>query len=135
MKSLFVLLSFLIFVNWNNQQPEYKLSTFKTIPNDMDGCGNNLYLSEKDKKADISIYRDNDVEAILLVNGKFMRFKPVHSKSKFLRIGKSGQFTLKVSMSSVKTKDSEYYTFKAFLTVLKGRQIIYNKRVIGDGGC
>ena len=133
MKIIILLVFTLALAVSNYKQQKFKLSTFKTVPKDMYGCGDVLYLTKEDKKAGRMLYADNYGDAMLMVNGKFLRFQSKKISGEYVQA--SGKYKLDVQISNKKQEDTEYHTFDAILTVYEGAKIVFKQKVIGDGGC
>jgi hypothetical protein len=124
----------------NNQTPQpssFKISTFTKVPDDMMGCGDDCYLSEGNKKHEILICRTDYATALIHINNKSVLLHAnesiKHDKNEEIYI--SGQYILRLKMTYKKQVDSEDYEFKGTLTITLGEKILYQQKVIGDGGC
>jgi hypothetical protein len=116
--------------------PAVHLSTFKHIPDEMIGCCNCYYLSEKDKKQGILIGIDDLAVIMVSLNGKLVKFKPGKDiKSKQHNDFYYQNYQLTIDTFDQKQKDDEYYVFKAVITIKTGGKTVYQQKVIGDGGC
>ncbi|MES2265483.1 MAG: hypothetical protein V4520_01905 [Bacteroidota bacterium] len=133
MKSILVLIIF-TFSNWNYQQSETKLSAFEKVPDDISGCGNAYYLTQKDKKLSRLICWTDLTIAYIYINGKPTRLKNIKSRGKEMEFNIS-DYTLFINNSPLKQIDDEYYIMKATITLKKGKQVVWRKQVVGDGGC
>ncbi|WP_426669103.1 hypothetical protein ACPPVU_23125 [Mucilaginibacter sp. McL0603] len=136
---LSAILFFTIGLNINQaQRPSaLKISTFKNVPDDLMGCGDDCYLSEKDKKQDILICRTDYATALIHINNKSIRLKANEkiSHDKNEEIYTSDQYILSVKKVNVKQLDSEYYQFKGVITIKSSGKILYQQQIIGEGGC
>ena len=103
----------------------------------MMGCGDDCYLSEKDKKQDILICRTDYATASIHINNKsiFLNANENIKHDKNEEIYTSGQYVLRLKMTYKKQVGSEDYDFKGTLTITSGEKILYKQKVIGDGGC
>lgn len=118
------------------QQP-VKLSTFKDVPEELMGCGDDFYLNAKDKDKSILICRTDYVIAYIRLNNKAVSLKVndkmAHEKDE--EIYTSGQFILSIKKVADKQTGIEDYDFKGTITIKSGTKIIYQQNVIGQGGC
>jgi hypothetical protein len=133
-----VILFFTIGLNNNRiqQPPAFKIATFKDVPDEMSGCGDCYYLSEKDKKQHRFICVTDFDTYLVNINGKQIRLKPDnalnHGKES---VWSSGKYSLSVKDTSSKQEDTEYYVLTAVITIKYGTKVIWQQKVIGDGGC
>jgi len=133
MKSILTIVLFLsavLSITQLNSQPRqpssFKLNSFKDVPEDLQGCGDSYYLSESEKKAGRSIcFTDYDVY-FLKINGKSYRLTEKEA---------SGKYSIDVKELTNKKEDVEYHVLTAILTIKLGSKVIWQKKVIGDGGC
>lgn len=116
--------------------PAVALATFKHVPDEMTGCGNCYYLCEKDKKQRVFIGIDNYDVVMVSLNGKLVKFKPGKDmKSRKHSIFYYQNYQLTIDTFDQKQKDDEYYIFKAIITIKTAGKIVYQQKVVGDGGC
>jgi len=113
-----------------------QLLTFNHVPDEMTGCGDSFYFTEKDKKKGIFIAVDNFEQVLVSLNGRMVKFKPGKGVRNKKHIGLFYQsYELIIDKLDQKLRDDEYYTFNAIITIKNGGKIVFQKRVIGDGGC
>lgn len=124
-------------INQAQQAPTIKISTFKKIPDELMGCGDCYYLSQKDKKQTNFVCVTDYAFALIYINNKSIRLKAndkiSHDKNE--EIYTSGQYILSIKKVNMKQLDSEYYQFKGVITIKSGSKILYQQQIIGDGGC
>jgi hypothetical protein len=123
--------------NNQTQQPSvFKISTFKNVPDDLMGCGNDYYLTEKDKKQDELVCRTDYITALIYINNKPILLKANYKLGdKENQVYTNGNYMVNIKIGSLKQLDSEYYEMKATIIVKYGSKIIWSKNLIGDGGC
>ena len=124
-------------INQAQQATALKISTFKKIPDELMGCGDCYYLSQKDKKQSNFVCVTDYAFALIYIDHKSIRLKANEniSHGKNEEIYTSGQYILSIQKVDMKQLDSEYYKFKGFITIKAGTRILYQKQIIGDGGC
>jgi hypothetical protein len=112
----------------SKQPQEFKLTTFSTVPEQLEGCGASYYLSEQDRKTQKRFICTTDMEtALVYINGKPL----------FLNISQhfggyeSGKFVLIIKDGPYKQIDSEYSIMKSVFTLKYGLKIIWTKTVFG----
>jgi len=112
-------------------QPQlFKISTFKHVPDDMAGCGNAYYLSEKDKKEGEIVCITHFTTALIYINNKPIRLTDNHKLAKRCEhLYTSEVYTLTTKL------DHEYYVMKGIMVIKYRNNVIWNKKVIGEGGC
>ena len=120
----------LLAIGSHNIQPNHnitiKLSTFKDVPEDLQGCGDSYYLSESDKKAGKSICFTDYSIYFLKINGKSCRLTGKEA---------TGKYSIDVKELSNRKEDAEYHVLTAIFTIKLGSKVIWQKKVIGEGGC
>jgi len=119
------------------KQESVKLSTFKDVPEELMGCGDNCYLNGKDKTHNILICRTDYSIAFIHLNNRSIRLqaddKVSHHKNEEIYI--NGQYILSLQKIFNNQVDSEDYDFSGLITIRLGSRIIYQQKVIGEGGC
>jgi len=140
MKSVLVIILFFTFGLTNYQVPApglFKISTFKNVPDEMMGCGDDCYLSEKDKKNDVLICRTDYASALIYLNNKPLVLKAdqtiKHESDE--ETYRSGKYALILKKVHKKKEGDEYYIFKGSITVRLAEKIIFQQKITGDGGC
>jgi hypothetical protein len=111
------------------------LTTFKNIPDDMMGCGDSYYLSKADMKAGLFLILDNSQDILLYLNNQPVKFKQIRGGNKKLGTYKYKDPSLSIKNTYYKQAGDEYYLLRALITLKQGNKIIWQKNVIGDGGC
>jgi hypothetical protein len=137
-----LILSLIFFFTFglSNIQPKqdtaFKLTTFKNLPDELQGCGDDYYLSKGDQKQDRLICRTDYTRALIYVNNK-----PVLLKANY-KIGDkenhaftNGNYTLIIKNGPLKSTGDEDYTMKPIITLKLNSKVIWTKNLIGDGGC
>jgi hypothetical protein len=136
---LFTILFFTIGLNNNQtqQSPLLKISTFKKVPDDLMGCGDCCYLSEKHKKVSNFVCVADYAFALIYINNKPIRLKANEkiSHNKNEDIYTSDQYILSLKKVYKRQSDSEYYSFSGIITIKSGGKILYQQRIVGEGGC
>jgi hypothetical protein len=100
----------------------------------MDGCGNCYYLTQADKKQKKFIGVDDLVTMLIYINGKPHKFRMNSEKGESQDMSNTG-YTLDLKTTYQKKKDDEYYIFRGILTIRLKSKVVYQQKVIGDGGC
>jgi hypothetical protein len=119
------------------QHQSFTVSTFKKVPDELMGCGDCYYLSEKDKKETSFVCVTDYTFALVYINNKAIRLKAndkiSHDKNE--EIYTSDQYILIVKKGKMKQLDSEYYQFKGAITIKSGSKVLYQQQIVGEGGC
>ena len=135
--SIILLLSVGIYNQTEAQYQRVAVSTFKKVPDDFTGCGDSYYLSERDKKHGEFVCITNYVFALMYVDNKEIRFKAnekiSHNKNEQIYV--SGKYKLSLKKTYVRNEGDEDYVFKGIITVKLDDHLVYQKQIIGEGGC
>lgn len=117
-------------------QAKIDLTSFHSVPKDMMGCGDAYYLSEQDKKKKAPFFIDDlGMNALIFINNKATRFKAPGSRDRSGADYVYGDYIISIKVLSQKKMDDEYYVLKAIFTLKQKGKIVWQRRVIGDGGC
>lgn len=131
---LSILLSFIVLAAFGQGKstPKIDLTVFTKVPDELDGCGNAYYLSEKDRKNQVNlICCTNFDEVMICINRKPLLLKKMPHFNGY----SSGYYLLTIDDGKTKQMDTEYYIMKSVITLKYNSKIIWTKPVFGDGGC
>src|SRR5258708_31406310 len=104
--SLILLFTIGLSKSQTQQPPSFKIAIFKDVPDDMTGCGNAYYLSEKDKKLGVLLCWTDFDSYLVNINGKPIRLQ---EKPEY------GKFSIVIDELSNKQLDTEYYVLTAVI--------------------
>lgn len=135
--AIFIFLTLGLSKNKTHQPSLLKISTFKHVPENMMGCGDDCYLSAKDEKTEILICRTDYASALIHIDNKSVVLDANQTVTHDVNeeIYTSGQYILSLKMTCKKQIGDEDYTFKGILTIKSGATVLYQQTVFGDGGC
>ena len=138
---LFFLLAFITLATVTNGQQQsqnlFKISTFKDVPENMEGCGENFFYNKQDEKTERYILYTDYIRALICVNNKMIVIKgdDKHSNKKN-HIFSNKDYTLIIKYGKEKTTGDESYEIKSAIITLKYHsKVVWTKSVIGGGGC
>jgi hypothetical protein len=69
---------------------------------------------------------DNFENYLVTINGKPLRLKEKPA---------AGKYNITIKELSRKQIDTEYYIMTAIITIKYGSKVVWQRKVIGDGGC
>ena len=101
------------------------------------GCGDDCYLSEKDKKLDILVCRTDYGNALIHIDNKSFLLKANEkiSHNENEEIYTSGKYILSLKMTYKKQTGTEDYEFRGSLTIKSGEKVLYQQKIVVEGGC
>ncbi len=140
MKLIFSIILFLSIGVDSQTTPQHQIfivSIFKKVQDDFTGCCDSHYLSENDKKRSEFVCITNYAFALMYIDNKGIRFKAndkiSHDKNE--QIYTSDKYILSLKKTYIKNVGDEGYVFKGIITVKLDGRIVYQKKIIGEGGC
>lgn len=118
------------------REKKIELTTFNSIPDDIDGCGCALFLSQKDWEEQNYIYADAGNIACVKINGE-LKLLPLKKYYKKTNTYLYSDKLLSVRITHIKSKPSkedETTNVEKIITITKGKDKL-ERRVIGYCGC
>jgi hypothetical protein len=140
MKVFFLAALMLVGIVTNGQQQAqnvFRITTFTSVPKDMEGCGENLFLNRKDEKAGRFIFYTDYGRALICINNKMCLIKnsdKIYYKNS--SVFSNQDYTLIIKyVQKKRTGDEDYKINRAIITLKYRSKVIWTKSVIGGGGC
>jgi hypothetical protein len=123
----------------NGQQPQstFKISTFKDVPKDMEGCGENFFFNKQDEKAERFILFTDYARALICIDNKMILINDAGRKAQNAnRVFSNKDYTVIIQYGPMKNTGDESYEIKSAVITLKYHsKVVWTKNVIGGGGC
>ena len=125
-------------ISWQAKNlPLINLNTFTSIPKDLMGAGEGFYLSAKDKKESKFICTTDYETALIYINQKPIRLKvkdAAHfNRNKQIFIYEKYALMI-IGSASKKVGDENYLILKGTLTLKYDSNVVWEKKIIGEGG-
>jgi hypothetical protein len=112
------------------KQTGFNLDTFTRVPDRFSDCGNGWYFLSKS---------DNNRKEFILITDYDDAIVYVNNKPLWLRVKNAGytpgKYTVIIKDGANKPFGDEGWTMKSVITIKFGSKIIWQKTVVGFGGC